>query len=43
MDVDRDMTLVKETLEDYLKTVLGQKGLQSLDKEQIEKKLAQMT
>jgi hypothetical protein len=33
IDIERDMTAVKETLDDYLKTVLGQKGLQSLDKE----------
>jgi hypothetical protein len=33
IDIDRDMTAVKETLDDYLKTILGQKGLQSLDKE----------
>jgi hypothetical protein len=33
IDIDRDMTAVKETLDDYLQTILGQKGLQSLDKE----------
>jgi hypothetical protein len=33
IDIERDMTAVKETLDDYLKTVLGQKDLQSLDKE----------
>jgi hypothetical protein len=33
IDIERDMTAVKETLDDYLKTVLGLKGLQSLDKE----------
>lgn len=40
MDVDKDMTAVKETLDDYLKTVLGQKGIQSLDKNQLEQKLS---
>jgi hypothetical protein len=27
MDIERDMTVIKETLDDYLKTVLGQKGI----------------
>jgi hypothetical protein len=31
-DIDKDMTAMKETLDDYLKTVLGKKGLDGLDK-----------
>ena len=36
------MTAVKETLDDYLKTILGQKGVLNLDKDQLEQKLAMM-
>lgn len=33
MDVDQNITMIKETLDDYLKTVIGQKGIQGLDRE----------
>jgi hypothetical protein len=32
-NVDEDMTAVKETLDDYLKTILGEKGVLNLDKD----------
>jgi hypothetical protein len=32
-DVDKNMSAVQESLDDYLKTVLGTKSAQSLDKE----------